>query len=177
MKHIEPCSEKNSQNSCIEELEKEGPIVYDVTTKTCDDDNSGTDQSILLNIITEKGISQTKMLSENGFINGQSSSKKLNINLNGEIKGIKLSLAGNGSWKPCLLMINNLITGVSKRFSLNNIMLRNPGQKEYTLDLRKRKNKTNNEKQIKNEEGTIEINNPDGGLINPNEMKSKTHFN
>ena len=44
----------NNLSKIKEELEKEGPIVYDVTTKTCDDDNSGTDQSILLNIITEK---------------------------------------------------------------------------------------------------------------------------
>ena len=95
LRNLIPCSRDFPDNDkCKMSSEVDGSVPYEVTIKTSDE--------------LKSGISQTKLIAENGFKRGSSKILKININDIGETQGFKVKLSEGGKWKPSLLIIKNL---------------------------------------------------------------------
>ena len=91
MKTIEPCEPGSKEETkCFEEMELEGSIRYEVTTKTSEDSRSGTSSPIHIRFLGKKGRSDDKMLSEQGLKTGSLVTSNIFINDIGDIKGIEI---------------------------------------------------------------------------------------
>ena len=76
-----------------------------------------------------------------------------------------------------VFLINLLVTNEIKNFPLTNIVLINPGKDSYILDSSVKKEESKGDMEEENtKEESLDINNPDGGLINYAEKKSKFTF-
>ena len=162
-------------SKCSVEIEADGPVPYDVTIKTCEEENSGTKAPILFNLLGLKGFSQKKLMTEQGYITGGSDTQSIYVNDVGDIQGFKLQLSDIGRWIPCLVIVRNIVTNISKTYSLNNVMLINPGNDIYILDSSEKKG-GEEAKMDQSAEKSMDVNNPDGGLLEFSEAKSKIIF-
>jgi hypothetical protein len=158
-------------NKCSLEMQADGPILYEITTKTCDEKNSGTTRPALFNLIGSKGHSQQKILSEFGFKAGSTIYTKIGINDIGDISGFKIQLVGGpGKWNPCSVTVKNLATEKQNVYKLSNIQLVNPGKDTYILDT-KQSNKDDEDEKEESDK-SFDVHNPDGGVLDYSEYKS-----
>lgn len=170
---INPCGPGETDSSiCSVEIEADGPVPYDITIKTCDEGDSGTNKPILFDLLGTKGFAQTKLMTEKGYTTGSSHTKKIYVNDVGEVTGFKLRLADSGRWNPCLVIVKNVVTKILKTYALSNVMLINPGNDVYILDSNEKKPQDDS-KDDSSSGQSLDVNNPDGGLIEFTEAKSK----
>ena len=169
MKTIEPCEPGSKEETkCFEEMELEGSIRYEVTTKTSEDSRSGTSSPIHIRFLGKKGRSDDKMLSEQGLKTGSLVTSNIFINDIGDIKGIEIKLAGPGKWKPLFITMNNKSQNKFKTFKFNELVLVNPGEDTYIIDTEStedKKGSTNNNEGNQGRDKSLDINNPYGGLL------------
>jgi len=175
MKGIIPCTKEDPDNpQCMLEAEADGTFPFEVTVKTSDDKESGTNSPILMNLLGKKGESQVKLLSSNGFKKGKTKVKKMFIKDVGEVTGFKLILTETGKWKPALIIIKNLskfhcyiVTKKYKKFELPDTLIINPGKSTFIIDTNSKKDKS-----PQPVSRILEIDNPDGGLLSYDDFKS-----
>jgi hypothetical protein len=184
--------------SCAVTSEFTGSTPYEISIKT-DDSIGSTFSIILISIIGREGFSPLNVFSEHGLIAGSTVKKRITTQDVGEVIGYKLILATSGRWKPVYITILNLSNKKIFHFNLRNVILISPGPQGIYIEIQERdKNQslpgTEEPEEDENSEDsdtpdlsdpkdpssslnrdpniTHDINNPEGGLLDPKEKKN-----
>lgn len=99
LKKLEPCTSISNQFLCQAELLPEGDTAYEITIKSNDEEDSGSNSPMLIGIIGEKGISNLQMLSESGIDAGSQLMQIVKVNDVGRVTGYQIELTEPGKWK------------------------------------------------------------------------------
>jgi hypothetical protein len=104
---LEPCSENKNPKYCAVEYIADGEFPYEVTVSTADD-SEDYGFPILVEILGSKGDSGFKMLTEYGANKNSQITSVVNIGDVGEVKGYRLHIKEEGSWKPITIQIKDM---------------------------------------------------------------------
>jgi hypothetical protein len=191
LKRIEPCKPGGDPKECSLDMMADGETPYEVTIKTSEDKDAGISSPVLIMLKGSKGDSRLKVFNELGAPSGSSQVATLNTIDVGDITGFKLILGGPGNWKPILMTVKNLVTGIQKNFDLPNANLVSPGNESFSIDQSEKQDSIQNsengstassdqaEPEADESSGSGEdgkdsknLHNPNGGLIESVEKKN-----
>lgn len=131
LKKMEPCS--ISMDLCHLEALADGSAVYNVSIKTGDEKVDANPGPVHIILYGDKRISQEKIFSDDRMRSGLLATSKILTSEIGAIKGAKLIVHGKGRWKPVLLKIQSESTGEEKIFELKNALLQYPGKNTFEV--------------------------------------------
>lgn len=194
LRRLEPCDV--SEDLCQLESVADGTINYLVSIKTGDNKDDGNKGPVQMILYGDKRISMTKIFSDKPQKYGQILSSNIQTEELGTIVGFKLILLGQGKWRPTSVSIVTEKTGEEKIFNLNNIVLRYPGDNTYEIKDKVEGSGNNDDPDEstddenfpspsgpqgggpkvpgnsgKPQKQSLNVNNPDGGLIVYDEKK------
>lgn len=164
LKKLTPCTISTNKFICQEEILPEGDTAYEITIKTSDEENSGTDSPFIIGLFGEKGISIRQMYSQNGLDTGSQNTSVIKVDDLGDISGYYLELAETGKWRGKHLIVKTIKNGNLKQFDLKDIVLKNPGNSFYKFDsLEKDRKNSENDGDDGNNDNDLKVN--EKGLI------------
>jgi len=134
LKRLEPCTSVSNQFICQSELLPEGDTAYEITVKSNDEEDSGTNSPILIGVIGEKGISNIQMLSETGVDAGNQVTSVIKVNDVGNVTGYQIELAESGKFKGSYMIIKTIKNGQINQFDMKDVVLTNPGASTLKYD-------------------------------------------
>jgi len=107
LRPLGPCT-STEPKKCILDIEVDGHSGYEISVKTGDAPDDGTDSPITFNVIGKKAKGQKKMLSEKGFKSGSSETVTVYSSPVGIPVGFTIGLENKGKWKPLKVDIKDL---------------------------------------------------------------------